>query len=373
MGELGDLEKHLSEGSVDGECQFVAVACPLSCGNNIQRHQLEEHKSEDCPQRPYTCEHCGHKDTYKSGTEDHWPQCERYPLPCPNNCGENAIERQHLKQHLDQNCPLQVIKCKFSYAGCKIECQRQEMQEHLDGNLQSHLTMVSERMVAMEDKNITQEKKIEEQEEKVEKQQEQIQSLTQQVSVLASALNRLSAGSLTQPPSPVFIPQPDLVMTDFEKHKKNGDTWFSPPFYSHIGGYKLCIGVDANGTGSGAGTHVTVGVHMMRGEYDDNLKWPFKGEVRVQLLNQRGDQGHFERALLKLTHYSIDGFDQKITARVVERERGKGWGYPEFIAHSDLACNPATDCQYLMNDCLKFRITRIELTPYLVYSVYSSK
>ena len=329
VGELGNLEKHLSEGSVDGECQYTAVACPLSCGDHIQRQQLEEHKSDDCPQRPFTCKHCGHKATYKSVMEDHWPRCEKYPLPCPNNCGENAIERLHLKQHLDKTCPLPVIKCKFSYAGCEIKCQRQEMQEHLDGNVQSHLTMVSE------------------------KQQEQIQLLTQQVSALASALNQVGAGSLTQPPPPVFIPPPDIVMTDFEKHKKDGDSWFSPPFYSHIGGYKFCVSVYADGW-DGKGTHVGVGVHMMQGEYDDNLKWPFKGKVRVQLLNQRMSNVH--------TVERTTTYDNETNAiRVVGRQRGKGWGHSQFIPHTDLAYNPDKDCQYLMNDCLKFQVTEIKL------------
>ena len=121
VGELGNLEKQLSEGSVDGECQFVAVACPLSCGNHIQRGRLKEHKSEDCPQRPCTCEHCGHKDTYKSVMEDHWPRCGKYSLQCPNNCGENVIERQHLQKHVEEACPLQVIQCEYAYAGCKAK------------------------------------------------------------------------------------------------------------------------------------------------------------------------------------------------------------------------------------------------------------
>ena len=369
MGELGDLEKHLSEGSVDGECQYTAVSCPLSCGDGIQRHLLEEHKSV-CPQRPLVCDYCDYEGTYKNVMEDHCFKCEERPIQCPNKCGENALVRRQLKQHLAQTCPLQVIKCKFSYAGCEIECQRQEMQEHLDGNMQSHLTMVSEmtsglqdEIIELTDKNDTQEERIDTQEERINTQEIKIQSLTQQVSVLASALHQVGAGSLTQPPLPVFIPPPDLVMTDFEKHKNDDDTWYSPPFYSHIGGYKFCISVYANGWDDGEGTHVGVVFHMMRGEYDDNLKWPFKGAVRVQLLNQRGDKGHFKITLLEPSTYSQDDFDEnKYVAQVIEHERAEfGWGYDTFIAHTDLAYNPAKDCQYLMNDCLKFQVTKISL------------
>ena len=343
VGELGNLEKHLSEGSVDGECQYTAVACPLSCGDHIQRGLLGGHKSKDCSQRPYTCNHCGHKAIYKSVTEDHWPRCEKYPLQCPNNCGrENAIERQHLKEHVDETCPLHVIQCEYAYAGCKAELKRQLMPAHLDENVKRHLSMVSEQVPQLQCK--------------VEQQQKQIEALTSQVQALATAIK--PEALITQAvPSPMFIPLPNIVMTDFEQHKKKGDSWYSPPFYSHIGGYTFCIRVDANGTGDGKGTHVSVYIYMMRGEYDDNLKWPFKGEVRVQLLNQRGDKGHIEKALLQLSDYSRHDFDVSLYERVVGREIAKkGMGHSRFIAHTDLAYNPAKDCQYLMDDCLKFQV-----------------
>ena len=368
VGELGDLEKHLHVDSVDGQCQYVAVACPLSCGDRIQRHLLAHHKSAGCPQRRWICKHCGHKATFKLVMEDHSSRCEKYPLRCPNNCGENSIERQDLQKHLDDSCPLQVIPCRFSYAGCEIECQRQEMQGHLDGNMQSHFTLVSEMTSGLQDeitelkvKSTTQQEKIEEQERMIEgladkssTQEKKIQSLTHQVSALASALNQVG-GSLKQPASPVFTPPPDIVMTDFAKHKENGVRWFSPPFYSHIGGYKLCIGVDAYGWGDGVGTHVGVAIYMMRGKYDGRLKWPFIGEVGVQLLNQRGDKEHIEESPLNGT-VSV--------TRVVGHDRAKrGMGYETFIAHSDLGYNSVMDCQYLMNDCLKFRVTKVELAP----------
>ncbi len=47
--------------------------------------------------------------------------------------------------------------------------------------------------------------------------------------------------------------------------------------------------VDANGDGNGKGTHVSVYICLMRGDNDDNLKWPFKGTIEVSLLNQLED------------------------------------------------------------------------------------
>ena len=77
-----------------------------------------------------------------------------------------------------------------------------------------------------------------------------------------------------------------------------------------IGGYKMCIGVDANGSNTGEGTHISVYLHLMAGEYDnDNLKWPFHGEVTVQLLNQRNNGNHYESSLIEADDYLLDEFD----------------------------------------------------------------
>ena len=36
----------------------------------------------------------------------------------------------------------------------------------------------------------------------------------------------------------------------------------------------MCLAVYANGVGEGAGTHVFLSLLLLRGEYDDQLKWP---------------------------------------------------------------------------------------------------
>ena len=56
----------------------------------------------------------------------------------------------------------------------------------------------------------------------------------------------------------------------------------------------MCLSVDANGDGPCAGTYVSVFVFLMRGEHDDKLKWPFRGTITFQLVNQKRDQEHAE-------------------------------------------------------------------------------
>ena len=159
-------------------------------------------------------------------------------------------------------------------------------------------------------------------------------------------------------PSHVFVPPPTFIMTNFSHHKDSGKKWFSPPFYSHIGGYKMCLGVVANGWGGGTGTHVSVVNHLLRGEYDDDLLWPFRGEITFQLINGRADEGHVE-----CTTDFDDSVPDRVTCRVMEGERAPGgWGPDMFIPHPALQCNESWNTEYLCrSDSLEFRATRVKV------------
>ena len=94
---------------------------------------------------------------------------------------------------------------------------------------------------------------------------------------------------------------------------------------------------------------------MMQGEYDDNLKWPFRGAITIQLLNQESDEGHRE-ATIKYDDATSDEY----AGRVVGQERADaGWGCPHFMLHSDLI---SKEREYLQNDCLKFQLQKIVVT-----------
>jgi len=111
----------------------------------------------------------------------------------------------------------------------------------------------------------------------------------------------------------IVIPTPVITMTRVEEHKWIDDDWYSAPFYTHVCGYKMCIRVKAAGHGSGKGTHLSVFIHLMCGEYDEFLQWPFRGEVTVQLLNKRKlkDGWHVQK--------SMQMIDSKACIRVVDR------------------------------------------------------
>ena len=140
-------------------------------------------------------------------------------------------------------------------------------------------------------------------------------------------------------------------MEGFQEKKPEKD-WYSDPVYSHFGGYKMCLRVNANGSGVGKGTHVSVFIKLLRGDNDDNLKWPFKGTIKVSLLNQLEDGQHHT---IQPWSPHNDG-----SGRVTGKERAaSGWGYSKFISHQDLQ-TVGENCQYLKDNTLFFRVDCIE-------------
>ena len=146
----------------------------------------------------------------------------------------------------------------------------------------------------------------------------------------------------------------DFTMREFEVHEDNNSEWYSPSFYTHPRGYRMCLKVYADGFGIGIQTHVSVFVCLMRGEWDNYLKWPFRGDVTIQLLNQIEDKGHHEKSLA----FTNDTPD-RCTARVTVGECAESWGWLQFISHC--ALNYDKNCQYLKYDNLHFRINKVKL------------
>ena len=148
VGKLGVLEQHLNvnpelEKQLEG-CGIVEAKCVhANCGQFFQRRFLGNHQADECPKRPFSCDYCRE---YESIFEDvaykHYPVCKCYPLPCPNNCTPYAIERQNFQDHLDKDCPLQVVNCDFQYAGCEAKVPRKDMPAHLAENY-SHITLLA--------------------------------------------------------------------------------------------------------------------------------------------------------------------------------------------------------------------------------------
>ena len=113
----------------------------------------------------------------------------------------------------------------------------------------------------------------------------------------------------------------------YTAYKKTNSAWLSLPFYSKREGHKLQLAVSANGFGSAEGTHISLGVHLLKGEYDDQLQWPFNAKITVQLLmNWSGGNSHKEKTI---PHYMAP-FEFRNRVKEGNRAHG-GVGYDQFI------------------------------------------
>ncbi len=298
-GTIGTLDTHLAT------CEYLLVTCPNKCEDDkdggqtqLMRKDLDKHVQSRCLKRPFECPHCGEKGTYASITVEHDKICEKKIVACPNK-GSGcplSVERGKTKQHVSV-CEFTEVACAYESLGCGVRMMRKDVEKHKREAREKHLDLALDTVSSREEQHKT-----------------------------------LSEGEAL-----VF------KLPGYASKKEKNETFYSTPFYTHHGGYKLCINVDANGCGDGAGTHVSVFTEISKGRYDSQLPWPFKGTVTCQLLNQLADDRH---------HHLVHIFDDSDDMQV-----GSCSGHPQFLPHSSLCHDPATNTQYLLDDTLYFRVS----------------
>ena len=328
QGDLGDAAQHTGT-----NCQMEAVLCPRGCKEKIVRGHLKDHATA-CTQSTYKCPHCWFEDSFTNVTTTHFTSCKDFPLGCPAGC-HSILSRCKMAIHLS-DCAEELVPCKYAAIGCDEVLKRKDLQTHLQDKKDYHL----------------------------ERSMDMVMQLSMGQSELSLSLKSMEARGVSHDTShlplpfrpwfqntPTCCPCPPWVikMEGFLEKKKYNMQWYSDPVYSHFGGYKMCLRVDANGNriGGGKDTHVSVFAYLMQGDNDDNLKWPFKGTIKVSLLNQLEDGQHHTKS-------PWTSFNDRIT----EQERASGGqGLDQFVSHQDLDYN----CQYLKDDTLFFRVDYIEL------------
>ena len=326
VGELGYLDYH------HDTCDHALLACLNACKDGttlvrVLRKDLMTHLKEKCPNRSHQCPYCGVEGKHCDITTSHLESCTKLEVPCPNKGCNDRVPRADIPEHR-KTCPFEEVTCKYSTIGCKDKPRRKELKDH-ESNNQLHLDIAMEAILKQEMRQRTSETQI---------------CLLQ----AQARTNSLEGGGTTN--------KTTFKMARFSQYKESGEVFYILPFYTHHGGYKMMMRVNANGNGDGKGTHISVFVYLMRGENDDNLIWPFTGDVTVELLNQLEDEEHHQ---VKIPY----GKDEVYNSRVVDRDRAtRGWGHNKFISHADLGHDPATNRpatnrQFLKDDCLYFRIS----------------
>ena len=280
-GELRALKKHLES---DNGCGFVMVECPNKCLDfdgivEIKRKDVHDHLTQDCNRRAYQCRFCGLKDTYEiitgghmslvdrdlDGYSGHQAKCPEAPLICPNECGADKIKRKDMKSHCSQ-CPQEPVECPFAEAGCKIDVRRHQFDNHMTTSLQQHLMLL-----LIDRKQLKSE--LYEVKDELDETKRKLFGVEAHLTTGPSIDFSCAANQLENKGDSL-----KLKMRKYSEYRYSGKVWHSSPFY-YREGYKMCLAVYANGVGEGAGTHVSIEILHVRGEYDDKLKWPMKSCV----------------------------------------------------------------------------------------------
>lgn len=301
VGELKEVENHF--GAI---CPYVQVTCS-HCNQNIRRNKFSDHLTK-CPKRPFVCEACGKIDAWQVITGSHRQKCPSWLVPCPNECSAK-IMRKNVKKHL-KICPLEMVACEYEFAGCLITNCRKDTTSHAQQEVAHHLSLLATAFkteITKRDEEIASLKFI------VELQEQQISELKSQTQVSSLPIT--------------------LHMDSFQCYVSKA-RWFSNPFLSHANGYKLCLCVYPNGTGKGATSHLSVFLHIMLGENDDTLSWPFLGTVHVSLV---AGKKVFDRKL-EFTKRTQVAASRRVTSGNNMNKIGNG--LPQFVELSELAaCN----------------------------------
>ena len=333
-GTLGKADDHKR-----CQCLFENVPCSKRCGTPVLRCNLQSHLVNDCRLRSFVCKFCHQEGTHEFITTDHCRECVKYPIECPNQCGEK-VAQINIESHLHE-CPLQDTECRYSVFGCTTLIKRSETTEHETQQKDYHLDLSLKKMSLL------------------------FQTVSDMYSVVQSLSHRLSAAecqprqfrtllsrqepihlppnpleSFTQPRRPwlenrtLFPSSPWIFkINDFERHRREKKVFYWKLF-SHPAGYKFVIRAEVKYYYDG--DYISASYFTEDGPNDSTLKWPFDGRVTVTLLNQVEDRHHRTRTISfrKETGSAPDELEEELPAE-------------ELPVYN----------QFLKDDCLFFCIT----------------
>ena len=292
----------------------------------------------------------------------------------------------NFEQHLNDECLLTEVSCPFAFAGCEVKLPRKDMPAHT-ADISAHFSLASltqeieqkqraterqftEKQEALEqqfeEKQEAMERKFGEKLEALERQFEEKMKVTEKQYELllekqraTQSQNQILLEKLNDTERKVLMLEDTQRMKskfpiDFQVTFERKDIYL-PPFFTHPHGYKMCVFVCPNGTGDGEGTHVSVFTCLMQGPFDDQLKWPFRGEVTIQIVNQAGNHSHVGKTIVynEKTQHDAAG-------RVTGKEtRAHGWGHQTFLAHTDLSYSLAKFIHFMKDNIIIFRVVRV--------------
>ena len=383
-------------------CRYYPLMCPNRCGASFERDVLEDH-IKMCGQQELQCEFsyagCGaefirdhQKEHMEQNTQKHLALVAAATLRISqtfeqkfqeqqrkfkqkledkdseikaivNNEASQLVNEQRqqseaqirdLESKLQQSFELRLAEKdaqirahekKITALEQRCESQQQMFEQKLQQQSadisQSHdaqtkmLEKIDALIKALEEQQKVFEKKLERQREEFHKQQRMFEEKEQKINSLVEH-NELAINNLCLE---VGIPPYEFTLTNYQSMKTINGSLLSPHMYVCPGGYKFELRVWVSSRKS----HVELTISLLR---NDRLELPSRLTITLELLNQHRDQDHVKKDIKWAVNRSNVGCHTNSSVR-------------QLIPHSDLEWNAGKQTQYLKNDCLKFRISKI--------------
>lgn len=361
-------------------CKFGFIPCPRQCEDldetihMVMRRRVTKHLEKHCLLRDYKCKSCGKTGTYSYITRVHLEPCLVRIIPCPSiGCSQKMLH-MHIPGHLGV-CVHALVPCKFRNLGCMVMMKRKVISKHEDKNNKFHFRMIQEALARimgsnsnLNDINDQLEGKfaemarglhvlggqVEQMEGDGKDWEEQGKRNNKWITLMEEEITLIAQGILDN----TFC----FRMTDCQRKQEAGSTFTSQPFYTRSGscGYHMVIEVshirikNRGNAEDAASDYISIFARIVDGKFNDELPWPFIGDITFILLNQIIDRHHF-----KVLHIKAE--DNVI--------RGVTCGIPQFVSQKVCYDADAMETgQYLMDDTLCFKIAVKEHKTWLTCS-----
>ena len=393
------MDRHLQRLATLADQQPSCPFCRRMNFKLINNAALEQTINQLKVQCCYQCKGCGWTGILENGNL-HLQECAFIPINCPNRCGCEQFERHRLSDHM-LTCPCTHTTCSFETIGCDVKTPlfRQAAQKHASDCLSQHLLLVAQRNIQLLKDyrhfctslqsesyvNIANGELVKTQREvlastkhTIKSLKESLQEIQKRTTSLKTELQReeictaeikkkntqtknteaICKDSIAQIQTfPVprasgisCIPVTFTINNFRERLKQKGSSWLSPPFYTHVGGYKMCLSVYSNGSRDASQPSLSVSIHFLAGEFDDHLMWPFPGAIfTITVINQHPNECN------KSVKLELVGKDTLyIRSKQIDGGLGFGFGVSLHLAISDFLSR---------DNCFKLKVYRIQFLP----------
>jgi TNF receptor-associated factor 4 len=333
-GELGQLQRHLNPGagatSTQG-CEFLAVECAYRCGAQLQRRLIQEHEMEACPKRPIEMQVASLMKKFEAVVNENQmlkqelDETKKMHLQSLDEIKQNVDEAKKMHQQRLDKVTKELGDIKQAH-----HQQREELRKAKEAN--TNLQRVCDVLKA--------------EQKQIKAKVDDVQKFNRKIATLEEKYTSLQAATMPLPVPPFYV-----LLTNFDHYRVNNHLFKSDPFYSHVGGYKMTMIIRPNGSSAMQGTHVSLHVFLLPGEFDDQLRWPFNGRITVQAYNCNTARWSFKQVIeMNERNWGTDA----VSRCGDELIRG-GAGFDDFLSLTHL------DKFISGGNCLRIRITRIEI------------